>query len=226
MNLKVKPRILISRDLNNDSILRQWADEKDVTLIEQTFISFQSVDNLEIPKTDWIFFSSPTGLKLYIEHYEIKAKKIGVYSEGTHRRLEEYGLFADYIGDSQKSSTFIGKDFFCSISSNEKVLFPSSQISMRGIVSQGNSKQVIELTSYHTNLQEFELDLSPDIIIFTSPSNVDGFLLKNHLTEDMKVIAFGSTTASHLEHYIEKERINVPVSPREEDLIALLKDLV
>ena len=37
-----------------------------------------------------------------------------------------------------------------------------------------------------------------DVIVFTSPSNVDGFLLKNNFRKNQKIIALGSTTAERL----------------------------
>ena len=223
--MKPNSDILISRILKENSELRTWLEKAKCSLIEQAFISFVTQENLEIPETDWIFFSSPTGLKLYLDKYPLKAKKIGVYSSGTLEALKSYGFDADYVGDSHLNSDEIGKDFFSFLDDNEFVLFPLSQISMKGISSQGKQSQVIEIVSYHTNLKSVKLKQVPDYIIFTSPSNVDGYLSLNEIKKGMGVIAFGNATTKHLEKYMDRERILVPNSPSESDLILLLKSL-
>jgi len=221
--VKANSSILITRHLKSDSKLRIWAKENQVDLIEQSFIEFESIKNLNIPQTDWIFFSSPTGVEMYIENYEIIAKKIAVFGEGTDIVLGQHGLKADYVGDSTKTSAVVGIDFFSRINS-ERVLFPISQLSRKGVASQGGENKIIELITYHTNIVEKEISELIGTIIFTSPSNVDGYLLKNIISDNVNIIPFGETTAEHLSQFVDNDKIQTPRSPKEEDLIKLLEE--
>ncbi len=222
--MKPNSHILITRNLKENSALKLWAKENNYILQEQAFISFNAITDLNIPMTDWVFFSSPTGLILYLDNYHLKDTKIAVYSQGTNDALGKYNRTADYIGNGKLNSNEIGKDFFGLID-GESVLFPSSQISTRGIASQGKAAQVIEIVAYETSLNPVSLNTIYDVLIFSSPSNVEGYLVENVIDEQAIVIAFGQTTAKFLESIIEKERIRIPQSTDENDLILLLKSL-
>ena len=80
--------ILVTRFLRSGSAIRQWADQNQYQLIEKPFIKTVAVTGLIIPPTDWIFFSSPQGVQLYLDNYPVKAKKIAALSEGTALELE------------------------------------------------------------------------------------------------------------------------------------------
>src|SRR6185436_15800544 len=82
------------------------------------------------------------------------------------------------------------------------VLFPQAKGSLRsvqnGFVSE---KQVVNLVVYETlKRNEEEIPLT-DIILFTSPSNVDAYFEKNKVLPSQKIIAMGEATASGLKKY-------------------------
>jgi uroporphyrinogen-III synthase len=194
---KVKS-ILVTRSLKADSLIRKWAAEKNIELIEKSFIETVALTGLTIPTTDWIFFSSPQSVNLYFTHYKLLAKKVAALSNGTAAELSSQNIKADFIGSDAKPTKEIGRDFFNQINSTETVLFPLSDISKKNISSQTKTDTVIELITYKTALVSDKLNDIPGIILFTSPSNVDGFLLSNKPELKTQILAIGETTAARL----------------------------
>jgi hydroxymethylbilane synthase len=190
--------ILVTRFLKSGSAIRQWADQNGYQLIEKPFIKTAAVTGLTIPKTDWIFFSSPQGVQLYLDHYSIQAKKIAALSEGTALELETAGLKPQFTGSGSMSTREIGQQFFKICGKSESVLFPLSDISRKNVSAQKQTQNVIELVTYQTVLNSEKLNLIPEAILFSSPSNVDGYLKSNPADPSVKMIAIGETTAKRL----------------------------
>ena len=77
------------------------------------------------------------------------------------------------------------------------VTFPVSDRSKKSysVLFPDDQKQEVTVYSTHVAAQE----ISPcDVYVFTSPSNVEGFLMTNELPESAKTIAWGATTAAAL----------------------------
>jgi hydroxymethylbilane synthase len=232
INFKRVPRtvtteksILITRELRPGSLIRQWANETKIQLTEMSFIETVSVTGLSIPETDWIFFSSPQSANLYFETYPLKAKKIAALSEGTADALLQLGHPTSFTGDSSKATKQIGTDFFNQVKSSELVLFPLSDISKKQVSAQKGNHTIIELITYKTALVPIKLQHEQQVILFTSPSNVDGFLLKNQLTEKTGILAIGETTASRLRE-LGFDKITVSESTNEKALVKALQALI
>ncbi|MBI3134902.1 MAG: uroporphyrinogen-III synthase [Bacteroidetes bacterium] len=220
-----KKTILITRQLRDDSLIRKWTLENSVQLIEKSFIQTAAVNGLSIPETDWVFFSSPQGVRLYFEHYPLKAKKLGALSEGTAQALSEYGHTADFTGNSAASTKETGLAFFKQIRADQTVLFPLSDISKKNISSQKTTQKVVELITYKTELRTEKLSYTPTLVLFTSPSNADGFLIQNTMSPQTKILAIGETTAGHL-HELGFTQITVSESTNERDLIKAITRLI
>ena len=217
-------RILVSRNLKLDSQLRVWATEQQHQLIEAPFIRIDPVLEVEIPQTDWVFFSSPNGLDVYFNNYPIMASKIGVYGSGTLFRLEKRGMRADFVGDTSKNPKEIGEEFFNLIKPSDTVLFPQSQLSKKSIVSLNKVNSCIEKVIYNTSLEGHEL-ANIDVAILTSPSNIDGFLLENKVG-NTQFIVLGETSKSHFQNLGLTDKIAVPKSADEQAVILLLEQLL
>jgi uroporphyrinogen-III synthase len=217
--------ILVTRSLKADSLIRKWAAEKNIELIEKSFIETVAVTGLTIPKSDWIFFSSPQSVNLYFAHYKLAAKKVAALSNGTAAELSNNNVKADFIGSDSKTTKEIGNDFFKQTKSAETVLFPLSDISKRNISSQVKTENVIELITYKTALVSDKLNDLPGVILFTSPSNVDGFLLSNKPELKTQILAIGETTAARLRELGMKD-ILVSDSTNEKELVKALRGLI
>jgi uroporphyrinogen-III synthase len=80
---------------------------------------------------------------------------------------------------------------------NKIVLFPQSSISNRSIPSVFPAEQIKEISIYKTATYP-KIISNCDYYVFTSPSNVDGFLIENKFPSTAKIIAWGKTTEKYL----------------------------
>ena len=223
--MSTKRTILITRDLPSESSFFSWAQKNDFGVIHRHFIKFNPLVNLTIPETDWIFFSSPKGVKLYLDNYKLKAKKIAALSTGTADQLEKRGIPQHFVGDNRKSPAEIGKAFIAQVEQNKTILFPLSDISKKNVSSQFTSHKIIELVTYETILDTKKIEVPLDIIFFTSPSNVCGFLAKNQIADSTKVVAIGKTTEKDLNDF-GVDNVYIPASTDEKDVVKLLDSLL
>jgi uroporphyrinogen-III synthase len=214
--------ILITRSLKPDSPLRKYAVSKQFHLLEKSFIKTHSISDLKIPETTWIFFSSPRGAELYFESYPLRATYIASLSNGTAKAVEKAGFQSQFVGDSRKTTPQIGYDFFNRIQATDSVLFPISSISKKSISSIEKSDRIHEIVSYETVLIGEKLTVQPDTVVFTSPSNVDGYLLSNAIHRSQEIIAIGQTTADHL-NGLGYANIQISETPLEESICKLIR---
>jgi uroporphyrinogen-III synthase len=77
------------------------------------------------------------------------------------------------------------------------VLFPSSNISERTIQKAIPAEQVLEVTCYTTRENPIAVG-HPDVLVFSSPSNVRAFFGANTLLHHQQIIAFGPSTAKQM----------------------------
>lgn len=220
-----KKTILITRELPSKSPYFTWAQQNNFGVIHRPFIKFNPIVNLDIPETDWIFFSSPKGVKFYLENYKLKAKKVAALSTGTADQLERRAIPQHFVGDNRKSPAEIGKEFLTQVESNATILFPLSDISKKNVSSQFTTHKIIELVTYETILDAKKIEVRLDIVVFTSPSNVCGFFAKNQIPDTTKVVAIGKTTEKELNDF-GVEDVHVPASTDEKDIVRLLDSLL
>lgn len=163
---------------------------KGISCIETQTILIQ-----EVPATDWTFFSSAQGVKHFLEQHTVTSQYIGVMGEGTQKALQTFGYHADFIGQSS-DPVLVGQALKQHLKPNQKILFPASEISKRSIASQLTEQEIFHLPTYSTIPLSVSID-AQDIYIFTSPSNVDGFLISQNLP-DAAYVAYGPTTGNYL----------------------------
>lgn len=219
--LKIK-QVLITSASHSFEPLEAWCTTRTILLIRASQIKTEPILNLTIPTTDWIFFSSPRGANLYLKHYSIRARKIGVYSEGTAAELNKMGFECDFIGAHHSSQ--IAREFAQQIGSEEKVLFPVSDISVRSVGNELNSEQKIEIITYQTMHTPTSYTDSPSAILFTSPSNFESYISINTVSPKTVIIAIGKTTATAISS--KRYRVDVVLkNPNSAALIDFLESL-
>jgi uroporphyrinogen-III synthase len=224
MSYPKNKKILVSRNLRSGSPLRDWATNNDHAIIEVPFIRIDPIPDLDIPASDWIFFSSPNGVDVYFDNYPLLAKKIAVFGGGTLQRLQLRGMGADFIGDNTKLPHEIGRDFFDSIHPNEVVFFPLSRLSRKSILSAEHENVCHELAIYNTSVESTEVP-KMDYAILTSPSNIQGYLQKNKV-EGVEFIVMGATSKRFFENLGTGAKIHVPEASTQESVVDLLDDLL
>lgn len=168
-----------------------------------------------------VFFGSKNAVHYFLKQKpDLLGAKIAAVGESTARTLEEYGIKASFIGKGSDIPT-IGREFrsWCN---GQRVLFPQSDLSLQSISILFPEDQKEDVVVYKTIIETHSVPES-DVYVFTSPSNIDGFLLSNSLPKGSTVIAWGNSTKRALrEKGIQAVQISDPTVG---SLIEKLKEL-
>lgn len=166
------------------------------TIITKSFIATESLP-FQLPEIacEWIFFSSPRAIDAVMNNgIKLNAFKIAVAGKGTKAALPP-GIDAKFIARSTamheealRLAATIGK---------ERIFIPHSTRSNHTFSSVIPEKQQVKVLAYTTTpvcLQVFDAP----IVVFSSPSNAEGYLIGHKIDNSKRYIAFGETTASYL----------------------------
>lgn len=194
-------RVFISRDARSNDYFETVLKDNGFTVYSKALIDIRFIPLKQVPKTDWIFFSSKNAVKnFFMQKPVLDAVKIGCVGKSTADELRKFGKRADFIGYSTDTK-LTGKQFASTVG-NKTVLFPQAKESMRSIQQAfPNPKQTIDLAVYETLKKNEELVPDFDIAVFTSPSNVEAFFEKNKIKPEHKIIAMGESTAAALRRH-------------------------
>lgn len=200
--LSVKPAsIFISRDDRRDDYLRAVLTGNGFSYSGKALIETSPIPYRIMPDCDWIFFASKQSVKYFFEqHPQITEQKFGAIGKVTADAIRHYGQRADFIG-SGVDTKMTGKQFAAKVG-NGKVLFPQAKGSMRSIQQQFvKHEQVIDLAVYET-LKKNDGDMPvADILVFTSPSNVEAWFERFTISKSQKIVAMGDATANALRQH-------------------------
>ena len=189
--------IWISRDLKKNSIFRKVIKKNNHKITDESLIKLDSKNINSLPDCNWIFLNSAFALDsiLHLKN-DFNMKKIAAFGPATAKHIQKNGLNVDFIGLGTPQQ--VAEKFDSIISSKELVFIPSSNKSLgtvQGILKDSN-KRILE--TYTTILIDKKLK-HYDLLVFTSPSNVDAFLNSNKIS-DQKVISIGPSTTSALKN--------------------------
>ncbi len=203
----IKPTsVLITRDLKEDSFFKNVLEGNGYKVQGISFIETKKVALKNIPQTDWIFFASSNAVDhFFSQDPELKPKtKFGVIGKSTEQELKKYNRNAAFVG-SINDTKVVGKKFAKAVGS-ETVLFPQAKGGLRSIQQQfEDSNKITDLVVYETVKKEHTKLPEVEIVVFTSPSNVESFFEKAKINANQKVIAIGKSTEKKLkEHGVEK----------------------
>lgn len=167
-------------------------------MVGKSLISFEIGENREIPKTDWIFFSSKHAVRYFFKlGYSVAGKKLACVGKGTAGELYQFVNHINFIGNAVDIQE-VGKNF-AEVAQLETVLFPISNISKRSVQQQlKNSSKGADVVVYHTVQETNFPKPEASILIFTSPSNVRAYLGLHSIDFNQTVIAIGPSTGKQL----------------------------
>lgn len=172
-----------------------------------------------LPETDWIFFTSKNSVHYFFKQFPgaIGNRKLAAIGKGTLKALYQYVPRVDFNGDAVDIKS-VGLQFSREVG-NETCLFPISNISKRTVQNFFNDpEQVKDLIVYRTQAKKGIIQQKEDILIFTSPSNVEAYFQTNALLSYQSVIAMGYSTKKQLESMGIK-KVYLPKSTGEIGLI-------
>ncbi len=181
---------------------------KDTSLIEFKEESY----DINFSKTDIIFFYSKNAVTFFLQKnksfLERELPLLACMGKGTAYALQGFGYPSDFIG--QGTPQEIASDFL-KISEGKKVLFPRAKNSKQSIQKLLKNKIIdIDLVIYDNIKKNNFEDPLADILIFTSPLNVEAYFDAIPY-RDEKIIAIGKTTEKKL---LSLGLQNIIVSPQ------------
>lgn len=201
--------VFITREVNENSHFRNVLEGNGFVVAGYPLIETKLIPFQQLPAFQWVFFASKNAVKYFFrQRPALNGQKFGCVGKATADALRAEGHRAEFIG-SHTDTRLIGKQFAARVGS-EIVLFPQAKGSMRSIQQQFVKKdQVIDLPVYETIQRNTETIPPTDIIVFTSPSNVEAYFEKHAVNNAQKVVAMGDATAAAL----RKHSIHHPGMP-------------
>ena len=203
--------IFISRHLKSDSPFKQLINDVGFTITAEPLIKITQIRYSYTPQTKWIFFTSKNAMDhFFSQDPDLQPDvKYAVISETSAEHLLSFGKTATFTGEGVDLIN-IGKAF-SEVLRDESVLFPQAIDSYQTIQKQlGFINGCFNLYVYKTNIKtDFTIPYS-DILIFTSPSNVEAYFNKYKFDPRQSIIAMGASTRFKLKEY----GISNAVSPK------------
>lgn len=215
---KMPAKVFISREIGEHSYFRKALAKHNIEIdgrsLIRTFPIVNILDPFYLKNIDWIFFSSRNGVEYFFKLNPVLGKKVkfGVVGRGSEDTLRKFGHLSDFVGESG-DITEVAEEF-AKLVKDQTVMFPRAQDSLLSIQkSLGKDTKVIDLPIYETVVAENIDGTSAEVLIFTSPSNVDAYFAENLLEPEQKVIAIGNSTGKKFDEMGVK--YTLPYSPDE-----------
>ncbi|HZY38001.1 MAG TPA: hydroxymethylbilane synthase [Mucilaginibacter sp.] len=214
-------KVFISRELSEQSYFRRALEKHGIEVEARSLIRtvpvINKVDSFIFRNIDWVFFSSKNAVDYFFQLEPLLPKKVkfGTMGSGSEDALRRRGHFVDFIGEGIDTAEVAAE--FAQLANGMTVLFPAAENSMRSIqhgLSAGT--KVIDLAVYETILEEDPEPSGAEILVFTSPSNVEAYFANNLMQPDQKVIAIGKSTGKKLDEV--QVNYTLPFSPDETGL--------
>ncbi len=216
---KLPASVFITRDISEQSYFRRALEKHGVHIEDRSLIRtvrvINKLDSYILKNIDWIFFSSKNAVEYF---FQLNPQlpdhvKFGVMGSGSEEMLRQKGCFTDFTGDSIDSADVAEE--FGKLVKGQTVLFPGAENSLKSI-QQGlpADTRVIDLPVYETIREDDVAETTAQVLIFTSPSNVEAYFAGNLLDPYQKVIAIGKSTGKKLEELGVSNYV-LPFSPDE-----------
>lgn len=219
-NREFPKNIFITRELSESSYLKhamaKHGVEVDGRSLIRTFPSINKLDSFIFRNIDWVFFSSKNAIEYFfkLEPQLPKKVKFGVLGRASEDALRLHGKKADFNGEEEGIDTSDIAKEFAKLANGKNVLFPSAKGSLKTIQKELSADtKILELTVYETVSADDVEKSNAEVLIFTSPSNVDSYFAENLLEPDQKVICIGKTTGQKFDEMGVK--YTLPFSPDE-----------
>lgn len=194
----MKKRVLITKEASEVEDLHQFCEKHEFQLIAQTFISFQGKEFTVPTENQILFFGSKRGFDFYRKQSEIKSETIlACVGKATADHIHNKGFKTNFIGEKSSDPKAVSLQLKKWLN-GRKITFVYSNQSSKQVASALESKQYKEIVVYQTVPTPVQLEIQPEVLVFTSPSNVRSFLEVNQVAQDAHVIAWGESTAKEL----------------------------
>ncbi|MGY3054767.1 hydroxymethylbilane synthase [Pedobacter sp. UYEF25] len=211
-------KVFISREIGEHSYFRRALAQNNIEIegrsLIRTFPIVTVLDHYILRNVDWIFFSSRNAVTYFFGLKPLlpKKTKFGVVGSGSEDALRQEGFVADFVGIGGDIEEIAAE--FAKLVAGQTVMFPRAQDSLQSIQKALTSEtKVVDLPIYETVIEDEVEPTFAEVLIFTSPSNVEAYFADNLLESDQKVISIGNSTAKKLDEM--NIAYTLPYSPDE-----------
>lgn len=190
--------ILITKPMAEARQLEAFCRTQNIHLEATSFIRFEAV-KATIPGTmEALFFGSPRAVDFFLAQATIpEGCAIACIGEATAKHIRQLGYEVSFTGQrsgepdsvAQALKTWLG---------TRKLHIAQSVQSNRSMAKALPESQTEAIIVYKTIADPKLIEGAFKWIIFTSPSNLEGFLIRNSVPAEAKVIAWGKTTEKAL----------------------------
>lgn len=211
--------IFISKNSTELPLLSEFCVSHQFTLYSHSLVSFKGLSFEIFESYEVVFFSSIRAAEYFLTQETLPDHcQIACVGAVTAKKINALGFGVSFIGEQAGNPMHVAEMFKIWLG-DRRVLFPLSSESKRTIVDRIAQNQRIEVVVYATTLSPLKIKKC-DWLVFTSPSNVEGYFLLN-TPQEAKIIAWGSTT----EKVLKEKGYSVEYTlseANEENLVAFL----
>lgn len=216
--------VFISREVGAESTFRQMLEKAGMKVYGHSLIRFEPVLFDELPEADWIFFYSRKAVQFFFNGLE-KARlqlpanvKLAAIGAGTATELPRA---ADFVGNGKPDEVAAA---FLAKAMHKRVLFPHAEHSRKSVQQLLDDRITsIDLVVYRNEAKK-DLNLpKAEVLVFTSPLNVQAYFLTRKQEAAQIVVAIGQTTRRALEVF-GILNVEVAVLPTETHLAKAVLD--
>lgn len=188
--------IFISRAISEEGALRSELIRQGFVVHAQALIDFSAIPFDVLPKADWVFFYSSRAVQFFFDSFrgDRLDPKWAAMGAGTAKALVERGIAAHFIGNGHPEQVAAA---FVRVAEHQTVLFPRAQQSKQSIQQLLAGRiQDIDLIVYENKARKNFSIPECQVLVFTSPLNVEAYVGKYPIKSSQKIVAIGNTTAS------------------------------
>lgn len=197
-----QPTIFISRKLPKDSPFLEILTSKGYTIIDESLLEFAPVP-FSCPKdADWLFFYSKKGVEYFFETAPAfpERVKFAALGEGTAQLLAQYIEKVDFVGEGHPETV---AENFKHKTQNQKICFVQAKNSQQSVqkllVPHAQTQNLVVYDNIISAQPLSQAAQNAQILVFTSPLNVEAFAQKAELQISRYFCAaIGNTTAKKL----------------------------
>lgn len=203
---KLPTHVFITRDVSENSYFHRAMAKHGIAVEGRSLIRiFPMINKLDpyiLKYLDWVFFGSKNGIENFfkLEPRLSKRTKFAVIGRGSEEMLRQYGHAPDFSGER------LGIDMeeiaaeFAKVASGTTVLIPRAKDSLETIQkSLSADTKIINLPVYQTRIEANVSKSNADVLLFTSPTNVEAYFVDNLVDPGQKIICIGHSTGKKIE---------------------------
>ena len=203
---KLPGHVFITRDLSEASYFHRAMAKHNIKVEGRSLIRiFPMINKLDpyiLKYVDWVFFGSKNGIENFfkLEPRLSKRTKFAVIGRGSEEMLRQFGHAPEFSGERLGINMEEIAGEFAKIASGTTVLIPRAKDSLETIQkSLTADTKIINLPVYQTRIETNVSKSNADVLIFTSPSNVEAYFVDNLVDPGQQIICIGRSTGQKIE---------------------------